>query len=539
MSRNRTAGKAPAWELWAPLAAVICALTWLLLRGCEPEASESPPEPAPHAQPEGGQSAIAPFAQVTRVHADSFPDGRVWLRTVGSAQPEKLSCTWASSDARSLRPAVPVAPDLDGWWKVEVPATALERSESLVVSALGYQPHWILTPDVASHHEVQLKVADGLIELVDVETGGYVTGAGIRFSSLGMHGEEWEEAPMIPGKNPGTAVLYAEERVDAPGRYLLPANPTAGDYSWEIRHRFYAPAKCASPKVYLGRGAVRVLVQMPVVASIEYVEDEILTGRIGLEAKGAADERAIEALRRWRRDIAEAHPRALTVLFMRDADAESGLLHEVDKATALCTLKHGEQRCDRIDVVPLSRFSGPTMLHASRIADAVALQKVKLNAPPKIGDYEAAFKVIVNGGLRGGVKVMEFGEEVLLPPGAYQILGYGDWAFGAIERTKFVVDASGPVDVDVKWREGIHLYVLQTSGVPGAKLVQVEGTRGAQKFVLDAPIRPGGVAMFWIRTVLTDAVVYSPGCRKCEVLFRPTADPRVLVGECRLEPEVR
>lgn len=242
---------------------------------------------------------------------------------------------------------------------------------------------------------------------------------------------------------------------------------------------------------------------------------------------------SIVALQDWRAKLVEQYKASLTVMFLNDPESIAG----VRDAVASCVLRHGRRK-DTIPVVRLAEFRGPVIVQVTALGDEIPMQAVTIKGPPKFGDVAPNFTVMVHGGSKFPIRVVEVGETLSLPPGVYHVIGRGDWAFGALEREKFVVRAGEPTTFELHWREGIRMYVMHVFGAAGVRAVQFECGEGQKTLVVTAPLDDEGRAVFWIRSDVRRGIVraMAPGFDPAEVVFSPTRDPRIATGECRLVP---
>lgn len=465
-----------------------------------------------------------------RVLGNSFPDGRIWVRAIGDGERiNSLAFSWMSGEERCFPAPLPRLADDDGWWKLEEDGPAQGRNQ-LAVWARGYCVAWIARPSRDVTHEVLLAKSRQCIDLTDVVTGRPVSGARIMISRSPI-GECMDVDDVLPGSNEANAVYLALE--GGPGRYNLNGTASNGEYYYSLAHEFYLKDKSSPSRLRLGPYGATMHAQMPTVASVRYVGDEVLDGTISYPGKLVQDPETIAALRTRRSHLAEIHKGALTVLFLGDHGAADG----ESKAVATCILRHGARRVDQIPVFRLDEFTGPFELQAPAGGEEIQLQSVTIKEPPKFGDVVPNFKVIINGGKKWPIKVVGLGDTVDLPPGDYLVSGRGDWAMGALARHRFTVRAGEPTTMELKWREGIRMYIVQVEASVMVSMIQVESGEGSKLFVVNAPVNEKGVAVFWIGSDIAKGIVHVKDCRSSPVMFEPTADPRIRRGECRLIAE--
>ncbi len=534
MTRDSSRIFTKSWvvAMWLSCAAVAVAL---LLR-CAPWSAGVTPRVVPVAEEveEEHQTSIVAeeAAHLERVPAAELPSDEILVRIRGEA-PEALSFVWSTGQERYVLPPPGIPAEPDGWWRVPA-APGGEQWTHLAVCTSDQCVGWIVSPGPGSRHELSNATSTQLIEVRDVETGSGFPGAVLRLSQQDFGTEAWEPN-SFPGPNEASAIYHTREL--RPGLYRLNGALLNGElpgrgHSYELRHEHYVKARSAPLTLMLRAGVSTVPAQMPVVASVRYIGDELLDGTISHPGTLLQDPVTLSFLREWRERLAKEHENTLTVLFLDDGKPDKNLR----VATTSCILRHGPRRTDRIPVVRLADYTGPTEIVVSPVGEEVRLQKVTIGKLPKFGDVEAKFKVIVNGGSKWPFQVVDLGDSIELPPGNYSLLGRGDWAFGALERKKFTVRAGEPTTFDLEWRADIRMYVLQCEG-QGVRMVQVEVGEGRKKFVVDAPVDEKGQAVFWVKSVIEDCIVHTRGCRPSPVTFAQTSDPRVSRAHCRFVPE--
>ena len=500
---------------------------------CSPGLEAVPPKPPVPAAADGlvGESKgpLHSLPQAEREIVDPFPDGRIWVRLrAGGAAPSQLSFVWSGGGDRRLVAPSPSIADPDGWWKVARPPVGeVEQQSHLAVHACGFSVCWLACPDPAQKHEIELLPSKHLLELRDAETKLPVPGARIRLSASPMGGCPWEPG-MFPGPDRDTAVYHAEEQ--GAGLYRLDGDPADLAHHCELQHAHYVRAVDSPAAMPIRRGINVLWVQMPVVASIKYVGDEFLDGSISYPGRAPRDAMSIASLRDWRRQLVEKYKASLTVMFLNDPESIAG----TRDAVASCVLQHGRRK-DTIPVVRLAEFRGPVIVQVTAVGDEIPMQAVTIKGPPKFGDVAPNFKVVVNGGSKFPIRVVELGATLSLPPGVYHVIGVGDSAYGALEREKFVVRAGEPTTFELNWREGLRMYVMHVIGAAGVRAVQFECGEGQKTWSVTAPMDDEGRAVFWIRSDVRRGIVHAmaPGFDPVEVVFLPTQDPRVATGECR------
>jgi hypothetical protein len=508
------------------VAAASLLLCWLVPQQTE----EAPPTLVEERREDHAASAgaVQPATPAVREIVDPFPDGRVWLRVRGGDEPpKKLSFQWDRGEERCVLFPPAIRPDVDGWWKVPFPAPRDPLLENLAVCAAGYAVSWLIAASSEIRYEIELVPLDQVIEVRDAETGQLVRGARIRASRAPVEGEAWQ-LDSFPGAGSDVAIYHATE---GPGLYELNGRAAAAPHHYELEHEHYVLATGSPSTLELGSRVTRLLVQMPVVASVRYVGDHVLDGRLGFSGKPSTDSRIHRRLRDWHKQLTEKHKDTLTRLFMKDLDEIR--IRDPKYAVAECWLRHGERRVDNVPVVRLSEFSGPLEIRVVPAGPQITLQEVTLEGPPKFGEVEANFKLILQGKDRF-LRIVKPGEKVLLPPGHYSVTGQGDWGFGALARERFSVRSGESATFRLQWREGIHMYLLHLSGPAPVRVAQVEWGQAPRLAVVTAPVGGDGRAVFWVRSEVTVARVHVQGYESTEVVFARTSDPRIFRGECGL-----
>lgn len=515
------------WVVSATIATFLLLLALIQIDTITPIIQPSANAPHGTIGSQGTPSTSNPSA--ARELADTFPDGLIWIRLEGhDVRPDAVSFTWTSGRERCFAPSPETRREADGWWKVEPSRTAIADSTHLAVHAAGFSTTWLVQPTPARQHVIEMQRLRQQIDVRDVDSRRPIEGAGVHLSQCPLTNEEW--APRsLPGYDERTAVYHAIE--SSPGRYLVNGNPPRTALRYAIHHPHYVRVK-GSPAATVLDSPIHVLeAQMPLVASVRYLGDDILDGTISYPGTLPTDPSTVAAMRRWRAQLAQEHADAITILFLPNIDDGP----HSPNAVASCILQHGERRTDSIPVIPLSDFSGPTEIHVAPQGDPISMQPVAIKAPPKFGGVEANFKVIVHGGRDFPVKIVTLGETISLPPGDYVVSGRGDWAFGALDRKKFRVTAGKPATFELQWRPGVRMYVIRLEDCRGLGKVQLEGSNNGRIFAVDAPVTEAGIAVLWIRSKIDSGIVRAMGFKPATVAFSWTGDETIARGTCRLE----
>jgi hypothetical protein len=523
------------------LLAILAITVWLLRQG-----ADSPP-PSVGAVSAGGAKAMlevgvtaSSSSRAIREEVDGFPDGRIWIRVNrGEAAPSELSLVWATGRERCVRQPAKVAADDDGWWKVSPSSVASEvgafagdasgDSLSLAVGAEGFAPSWLVQPQVDVQYQVELVRLTQSLRVLDIETGELVSGALVRLSRLQMEGEAW--APnSLPGASSERAIFHSQEQPS--GGYMINGEVRSAEYLYEVDHPQYVISKAASSRLLLGGGLVEIAVQMPVVASVRFVGDELLDGQIRYAASKPRGRHTYAKLRKMHADLSEKHSDALTVLFLNDVRADGSGRDRKAKVTA--RLLHGERRSDLVPVVRLADFEQPTDIYISSVGPEIPLQKVTVTGPPKFGGVAPSFRAWVVGEKGSTPKVVQIGGDLQLPPGNYRVVGGGDFIWGALKRSVFQVTPGEPVEFRLEWKKGLYMYKIQAQVPEGTSKIQLLAGDKPKQFAVDAPIDESGLAVLWIKTLVKSGRVYTKGCEPVDVVFHATRDPAILVAECKL-----
>lgn len=516
------------------LAILVCIGLWMFLDGHATPAGSVQEAGVPRQQTANDHPAPEPVREAV----DPFPDGRIWLRaTSWEGAPDTLAFTWSKPDQRWILPGLRSVADPDGWWKVELPSAhaAAAGDDALAVMADGCAVEWIQSPDVAKRYEIALTPLIHFVELVDIDRGERVVGARIRLSAAPMAGAAW-----LPDSRPGidlASAIYHSVPHES-GCYLV--NGLLGEdhrYRFEIEHPLYVVAPGAPSILSRSAGWLRIGLQMPLVASIRYVGDELLDARIRIPGS-VADAGTRARLDAIRSALVARHEPSLTAVFLRDVDPAGVLAPDADplfiRATAL--FRHGERRADEVPAVRLADFEGPIEVHVDRPGDAAMLTEVTIAPPPRFqGVVEGSFKVLLSGGRDFRPRVVKLGDTIELPPGEYLVTGAGDHVSGALAPTTYTVRAGEPTRFDLQWRDGTYLYQVDLGVPPGVAKVHFICGEEPGRFVLDCGVDGSGVAMFWTRRLLEQATVHARGCAPAVVVFAPTRNPWIRRGSCILQ----
>jgi hypothetical protein len=522
------------------LIALLAITAWSLRQG-----GDSPSTPVGAVATDGPKAMLevggAALSRAIREEVDGFPDGRIWIRVnQGGVAPDELSLVWAADHERCVRLPGKVAADDDGWWKISPPSVAIEvgalagdaadHSLSLAVGAEGYAPSWLAQPQVDVQYEVKLVRLTQSVRVRDIETGELVSGALVRLSRLRMDEEAWVPN-SLPGASSERAIFHSQEQ--ASSGYMINGEVRPADYLYELKHPHYVIAKAAPGSLRLGGGLVEIAVQMPVVASVRYLGDELLDGKIRYAASRPTGSHTNARLRQMHANLSQGHGDALTVLFLNDVRAERPI-GDKRQAKATARLRHGECRSDLVPVVRLAAFEQPTDVYVSSVGPEILLQKVTVTGPPKFGGVEPSFRAWVVGEKGSTPKVVQVGGDLQLPPGNYRVVGSGGFIWGALKRSVFQVNPGEPVEFRLEWKKGLHMYKIQAQVPEGTHKIQLLAGDIPKQFVIDAPIDESGLAVLWIKTLVHSGRVYARDCEPVDVVFHATRDPAVLVAECKL-----
>jgi len=513
-----------------------CLCLWAM-RDSNPAAALDPREQRiedASAQPPTSGTVDAVVA-TDRTPAIGFPDGRLWVRTAATdgRAPPPLSWSIVPKHARSFREVQPLVPEDDGWAKIDLPASGVPADGELAIVSPGHNVAWLAQPTTSERHTIRLLPVRGDIRVRDVPNASPVAGAHLCASRSSLPRGELDAAHGAwPGHDPDTAIYHITET--EPGTYRANGDLPDGDYRLAAEHPHYVLALASDQKMAVSAGRADAWLQMPVVASIRYVGDDLLEGGIRFPSGSVQDPATIRRLREMLAGLPGSKERALTCLFLEDIALDKPRKHT--HAVALTKLVHGEQRRDRVPIALLAEFERPFEVHVTPEGDAIVPQPVRVVGPPAFAGVQPRFRALVVPVDGAQPRPVTVGDTLDLPPGEYQVLGSAGYVWEAIERTRFTVEPGKPTEFHLKWRKGLFMHQAKVSGHGDLKKIQFHVDTGEKTFVVDTLVEPSGDAYFWIGTQVLAATVYAKGRKPTPMVFQSTQDPKVLTGTCHLEP---
>lgn len=459
-----------------------------------------------------------------RVQPEWEPDGMIWIRGCGgSGSPlAGIAATWVDGKARAFQPASE-AESMDGGW-LRVQSHGDDRV--LAVYLPGHDLVWLDHPTTDRRHEVHL-VPSATTRLVvfDRDSRAPIGNALLYLSRKELPGA-LPSAGSMPGPDKANAIYSIES--DSSGAWHIPRSAPTDDSRYDVVHVDHLLTPSAPETFSYGALGGGVELGVALVAAVQFEGDEMVDGKAVVRHSQLRHRATNDRVACFRRDYERAFENSLIAVFVPEANFDG-------KVVARASFAHAAPMELEVQPIPRPTFSGPVKVSVSKTTDKSWVTRVTAIGP---GDFEpgypASFPLMITGP-RGFVpRVIDFGQDVDLPPGRYRIAGATLAARNAMAECVLDVMGGEPQRLTTEWRKDVLCYdiVVSVDGCNPVAKAQFSFLRADGKSaVVEADASAGGHCIFWLSQELSVLRVFTKGGVPTDIqVGRQANGSRVLHG---------